>query len=59
MISPVLSVAMGPIFLQKSAQICAENTLMQTKKRPRHSLPIVDEKLTEPLRRMMNTVMKN
>ena len=56
----VLSVyAMGSIFLQVSAHICAENTLMQIKKRPRHSLPIVDEKLTEPLRRIMNTVMKN
>ena len=56
----VLSVyAMGSIFLQVSAHICAENTLMQTKKRTRHSLPIVVEKLTEPLRKMMNTVMKN
>ena len=58
MIVVVTVYSIGLSFLHVSAHVCAENTLTQKRRRPKHNLPMF-VRLNVPLRRMMNVVMKN
>ena len=58
MIVVVTVYSMGLSFLHVSAHVCAANTLTHTRKSNKHSLPMF-VRSSEPLRRMMNVVVKN